>query len=260
MQYKVCILTAGVGSRMGELSDHINKAILPINNKAVISYIIEKFSVETEFVIAVGHKKETVMDYLALAYPERKFTFVLVDKYTGPGTGPGHSMLQCKKYLQESFIFFAADTIVLEDIPLPDQNWFGIAPVKETEQYCTVKMKNDLVCQLDIKIKTDNKFAFIGLAGVKDYKEFFSALESDRESISGDIQVTNGFNRLIEKKLVPIGFTWFDTGTLRSYSETNKNFSGGEKKFDFSKGNEFLYFVNGRVVKFFADEQITHNR
>ena len=80
-KYKVCILTAGVGSRMGHFSESINKGILPINSKAVISYIIEKFPVDTEIVIAVGHKKDTVIDYLELAYPDRIFNFVEVDKY-----------------------------------------------------------------------------------------------------------------------------------------------------------------------------------
>src|SRR3989338_6018923 len=86
--YKICILAAGVGSRMGALSENISKAVLP-----------------------VGHKKETVIDYLAIAHPERKFTFVEIDKYIGPGSGPGYSLLQCKDQLQCSFILCTADTI-----------------------------------------------------------------------------------------------------------------------------------------------------
>lgn len=258
--YKVCILAAGVGSRMGELSKHINRAILPVNFKAAISYIIEKFPKEMEIVIALGHKGETIKDYLFVAHPERRFTFVEVDKYLGPGAGPGYSLLQCKNHLQCPFIFFSSDTIVIEDIPPPEENWFGIAPVKETEPYCTVKIKNNLVYQLDVKIKTDNKFAFIGLAGVKDYETFFDALERDKELIQGEIQVTNGFKKLIEKRLVPTGFTWFDTGTLKNYMETDKSFSGENKKFDFSKGDEFLYFINGKVVKFFANEEHAKRR
>lgn len=262
MKYKVCILTAGVGSRLGGLSEHINKAILPINLKATISYIIEKFPKDVEIVVAVGHKKETVMDYLSLAYDDRKISYVEVDKYMGPGTGPGYSLLQCQDHLQCPFVFFTADTIVIEEIPTLDKNWFGIAPVKETEKYCTVKIKNNLVYQLDDKIKTDNKFAFIGLAGIYDYKDFFSALGKNKKITSGEIQVSSGFRSLVEKKLVPIGFTWFDTGTLDNYKETNRNFSGEDQKFDFSKGkgNEFLYLVNGRVIKFFADEKIAQNR
>ena len=142
--YKVCILAAGVGNRMGALSEHINKAILPVNFKAVISHIIEKFPENIEIVIAVGHKKETIKDYIAVAHPERRITYVEVDKFMGPGTGPGLSLLQCKEHLQCPFIFSAADTLVLEEIPSPEENWFGIAPVKKTEDYCTVKIKNNL--------------------------------------------------------------------------------------------------------------------
>lgn len=261
MNYKVCILAAGAGTRMGEFSNHINKAILPINFKGVISHIVEKFPKDVEIVVAVGHKKETVIDYLSLAYPERKFTFVEIDKYIGPGTGPGYSLLQCKNYLQCPFVFFAADTIVLEDIPIPDHNWFGVAPVKETEAYCTAKIKNNLVYQLDDKTKNDNKFAFIGLAGINDYEVFFNSLENDKSVASGEIQVSNGFKGLIEHNLVSIGFTWFDTGNPENYAKTNENFSAG-RKFDFSKGkgDEFFYVVNGFIIKFFSNKEIAKNR
>ncbi|MBI2102539.1 NTP transferase domain-containing protein [Candidatus Woesearchaeota archaeon] len=258
--YKVCILAAGIGSRMGAVTEHINKAILPVNNKAVISHIIEKFPQEIEIVIAVGHLKESVMDYVAIAHPERKISYVIVEHYLGPGTGPGYSLLQCKEQLQCPFIFYVADTLLLEEIPPPDKNWFGVAPVKKTEEYCTVKIKNNLIVQLDDKIKCGNKFAFIGVAGVYDYLDFFDSLEKNKELKGGEIQVSNGFTRLIEKKLVPVGVTWFDTGTLENYRETSKNFSGGNAGFDFSKGNEFIYFVNGRVIKYFANVEITKNR
>ena len=262
MNYKVCILAAGIGTHMGNLSEYINKALLPVKFKPVISYIIEKFPKDVEIVIAVGHQKETITDYLAVAYPERTFTFVEVDHYLGPGTGAGYSLLKCKQYLQCPFIFFAADTLVLEEIPIPDKDWFGIAPVEETEPYCTVKIKHDLICQIDDKIKTNNPFAFIGLAGIHDYKAFFSGCELDKQFLGNDIRISNGFKKLMEKTLAPIEFTWFDTGTLENYLETNKNFSGEDEDeaFNFSKGEEFLYFVNDRVIKFFADKTIVDHR
>lgn len=260
MSYKVCILAGGVASQMGELTKHANAAILPVNFKGTISYIIEKFPEDIEVVVIVGHKKESVMDYLTIAHPERKFSFVISDRYIGPGTGPGYGLLQAKDHLQCPFIFVTSDTIVIEDIPKPDTNWFGIAPVKETERYCTVKMKNNLIYQLDDKVKCDNKYAFIGLAGIHNYQDFWDALEQNKDLIKGEIQVSNGFKKLIEKKLVPIGFTWFDTGTIEGYKETHNNFSGGAAGFDFSKTNEFLFFVNGKVIKFFADPEVTRKR
>ena len=57
MKYKVCILAAGVGSRMEPFTQHINKSLLPVDLKASISHIIEKFDVNIEIVIAGGHLK-----------------------------------------------------------------------------------------------------------------------------------------------------------------------------------------------------------
>ena len=68
MNYKVCILAAGVGSRMGDLSKHVNKAILPVKFKAVISYIVEKFPEDVEIVVAVGHKKDTIINYFNILF------------------------------------------------------------------------------------------------------------------------------------------------------------------------------------------------
>ena len=83
---KVCILTAGRGTRMGEFTHFVNKAILPIDYKAVISHIILKFPKNTDFVIAVGHLSSQVKEYLRLAHPDIKVQFVLVENYSGIGS------------------------------------------------------------------------------------------------------------------------------------------------------------------------------
>ena len=66
---KVCILTAGIGSRMGDISQSLNKSILPTKDGAIISEIINYFGKKTKFVIAVGYKKNQVKDYLKIAHP-----------------------------------------------------------------------------------------------------------------------------------------------------------------------------------------------
>lgn len=258
--YKICILAAGAGTRMGELSQHLHKTILPVNFKATISYIIEKFPAHLEIVVAIGHKKDTIVDYLALAHPDRKFTFVRIADYVGPGTGPGYSLLQCRNELKCPFILVTGDTIVLENIPEPDKNWFGVSAVNSPEEYCTVKIKNNLVCQIDDKVKCNNKFAWIGLAGIYDFQTFFSAIETNKDQIAGEIQTSNGFKSLIEKQLSVINFTWFDTGTLEKYQVVNKMFSGEQLRFDFSKKDEFLYFINDKVIKYYSNPDIVQKR
>jgi NDP-sugar pyrophosphorylase family protein len=226
--FKVCILAAGIGGRMSGFSEVLNKALIPVNGKPAICHIIEKFSNDTEIIIATGYKKETIECYLNSAYPKRKITFKEVDKYEGPGTGPGYSLLQCKDYLQCPFIFFSTDTLVKEEIPSLNENWFGVSEVSDTSRFCSATIKDNKVIKIDDKIKSDNKHASIGLAGIKDYVHFWNSLESDTNVIAGEIQVSNGFKSLLVKNLQGTVFTWFDTGTPNSYSHALENFPNGE--------------------------------
>ncbi len=242
MKYKLCILAAGVGSRMGDIV--VNKAIVPVDGKAVISHIIDKIDKKVEIVIAVGHKKETIKDYLSLAYPTRKITYVPIDKYVGPGTGPGYSLLKCKNKLQCPFILSTADTIVEEEISPPYIDWMGVSETTETEKYLTVKIDGVQIVRMDDKTKNDNKYACIGLIGINSYKQFFNNLETNKELIKGEVQFSNGFKGLqFNAKFFT---TWIDTGSKETY--------------DFGKTDEFIYFVDGKVIKYFANIKRARDR
>ena len=129
----VLILAAGIGSRLGNLTKNINKAMLPINNKAIISHIINKFPKEYEFVVCLGYKGDELKQYCQLAHSEHNFTFVNIDKYEGEGSGPGYSSLQCKQHLQRPFYFAVADCIVDSKMPHLDGNWLGVYPTAYPE-------------------------------------------------------------------------------------------------------------------------------
>ena len=135
LTYKVCILAAGKGKRMLQLSERFNKALLPLKFKASISHIIEKFPKTVEIIIAVGHEKEKVTEYLSCAHEDRKIKIIEVDNFSAKGSGPGYSLLSCRSELKCPFIFFSVDSIVEEKIPLPDKNWMGIAPIKNSKDY-----------------------------------------------------------------------------------------------------------------------------
>ena len=96
-----------------------NNATLRFKKKAIISNIIDKFPIkETKFVIGLGYKGNQVKSFLKIAHPKNKFVFVKIKKFQGIGSGPGHSLLCCKKYLQKPFYFISCDTIVSNKIPL----------------------------------------------------------------------------------------------------------------------------------------------
>lgn len=258
--YKVCILAAGKGSRLSDLTKNFNKALLPINFKASISHIIEKFSKEIEIVIAVGHEKSKVTQYLSCAHSDRKITIIEIDKISGLGSGPGYSLFCCKDHLNCPFIFYSVDTIIYDDVPKPINNWMGIAPVEKSHNFCTVSLNGDLITDLYDKIPNKNSNAFIGLAGVRDYEIFFDSLENNELLINGEKQVSNGFKSLINKNLKGLFFSWNDVGNIEGYKETQKKFNRSDEIFNFEKKDEYLYFVENKVIKYFQDKNIVKKR
>ena len=118
--------------RLGSLTKSFNKSLLPIDQKAIISHIIEKFPTDVEIIVATGYQGEKVKEYLYHAHFDRKIMTVSVDKFEGPGSGPGYSLLCCKDHLQCPFIVYAADTMLSEkSLPPPDKNWMGVCSIYE---------------------------------------------------------------------------------------------------------------------------------
>ena len=147
-QFKFCILAAGVGSRNKSLGG-LHKALLPVGNRPVISIIIDKVPKHIPIVVAVGYNSEQIRTYLEEVHAERKFEFVYVENYNGPGSGPGLSLLKCKEKIQCPFIFTSVDTIVDDNINFEsvDYNWVGCSQVSNTEshEYCLLETNGDLV-------------------------------------------------------------------------------------------------------------------
>lgn len=268
MNYKVCIMAAGRGVRLSYAKD-FNKAILPVGDKSALSHIIDKFPKNIEVIIAVGYNANLIRDFVKIAYSDRKMTLVEVDKYEGEGSGAGHSLYCCHKYLECPFIFTSADTIVLETVPEPNRNWLGVAMADDPQDYCIAGVYNGLVKEFYNKITMtellkrcddpknilDN--AFIGMAGVYNYKAFWRGFAKEHERVQGEVQVMDGLGELLDKPLYTQFFTWFDTGNDANYYKTSQYFS---KSNFLVKPGEFLYFENDQVIKYFADTQIIKNR
>ena len=80
---KLLILAAGIGSRMQESSVKINKGLLPISGKAIITHIIENVIAE-EIIIAVGYKSEQIKNYCEVFHSDKKIKFVKLDNQDKP--------------------------------------------------------------------------------------------------------------------------------------------------------------------------------
>lgn len=225
LDYRIFIPCAGIGSRLGELTKDRNKALVKINGKEVITYIIDKFDPNVEIVMGLGYKGPQVREFLEKTYPNRKFIFVEIDNYDGPGSGLGYTMLSCKEHLQCPFVFISNDTIILEDIPEPEENYSGYTSKRDVTQFRSLRLneEGDKVLELCEKGATGEVRPYIGLSGIKDYKEFWEVLENNKEDFM-KIGESAGIKHMLRNgvNFKGIEFTWFDTGNLKDLYRTEE--------------------------------------
>ena len=241
---KFCILAAGIGSRNDNISG-LHKALLPLENRPVISHILDKLDETIEIIVAVGYKSEQIKSYMNLVHSDRNISYVDVDNYDGVGAGPGYSLLCCKEKLKEPFVFTSVDTLVESDFDFMsiDENWLGVSSVdvNESINYCLVEGSK----YLDKLYYGSGDTAYIGMAGVYDYEDFWDSLERHK-IIKDEYQVIHGFDGLTHMKL--LNFIWYDTGNNESYAETKKVFCNDVVA---NKSDEAIFIDKGKVIKYF---------
>lgn len=260
MSYRVCIPTAGTGSRLGGLTKLINKSLVSIANRPMLSHLIEQFPADTEFVIALGHKGHLIREFLELAYPQRRFFFAEVASFDGPGSGLGLSLLACKQYLQQPFIFISCDTLVKENIPAPDENWMAYAEVTNLEPYRTLALEGVNVADICEKGvgKGDTHKAYIGLAGIQDYHSFWAAMQ-DGGSEAIETGEAHGMRALLPN-INALGFSWYDTGNPEALARAREAYREPDAPNILEKANEAIWFVGDQVIKFSDDQKFIANR
>ena len=265
MSYKVLIPSAGLGTRLGDFSKNLNKALVALDNKPVISHVIEKFPKHVEIVVALGHKGELLKDYLEMAHSDRKITCVQIENYCGNGSGLGLTILKCKEYLQAPFIFCPNDTVILEEVPEPTENWVGYAEVENNHHYRSFKLSDngsvERVCEKEEILSYDTK-PYIGLAGIRDYESFWSAMELGKKYGSIKIGESYALREMLKQKIniQAKKFTWYDTGNLDSLTTARELVKSKDAPEILEKANEAIWFVNDRVIKYNSDPRFISDR
>ncbi len=260
-KYKVLIPTAGIGARLKDLTKYLNKSLVGIGNKPVISRIIEMFPKTCEFVIALGYKGDLVKQYLSLAHPDRVFYFSTVEKFEGEGSGLGLSILSCEKYLDEPFVFCSCDTLIKGQIPYPDKNIVFYGQRDNINQYRTVEIKDNKAVKFYEKgMASKTAKPYIGLACIYDYKKFWTQMHKGGQTAieTGESYVLSMFAQ--ENNLYAQNVIWFDTGNIEEFENTQKYFNSEEKVNILPKPNETIWFVNNKVIKYSDDKKFIKDR
>ena len=251
MSLNIFLPTAGIGSRLGNLSKFKNKSLLTISNKPIISHIIENFPKNSHFVISLGYKGNLIKNYLKIAHPKVKITYVKIKNFSGINSGLGYTLNQSRKYLQKSFIFCSCDTLVKNKIPKISENWLGYSKkkVNKSDFRCLSINKKKYVSKILEKNNHSKKdLPYIGLANIKDYKAFWYQFDKNF-SLSLKKGEVVSINNNLSKDFKALEFDWYDTGNQKNYIEAYKNLNV-DKYNILPKENEDIWFVSGKVIKF----------
>ena len=261
----VCILTAGIGSRLEHHSKQINKALLPVNNQSCISRIIANFPSNSRFIIALGYKADQVTEFLQIAESDKDITYVTVDPYNGDNSGPGQSIRACQKEIDGGFYLVCCDTLwdSKEDISITaGQSWIGTSKYDklEGESLCRLQIVENKVAKFIDKSPEPHQtdyFAFNGLAYIGNPKLFFSGL-NDQVSVAGEFQLSSRFQALLKNDQL---FSrrinsWVDVGKIKNYIQANKNCP----EFNFQKKGQYFYAQNDLIIKFFENPKENKQR
>ena len=240
----VIIPTAGTGSRMGNYTKHLNKALLPYKDRPILSHIIDKFPEDTKFLIPVGHLGQQVRDFCAVAYHDKNITFVQIEDWVSDKSGTGVTLKQCKNHVKESFWFVSCDTYFDEPVLEHTEDCYYVKAVPEhiSSLYTMFNIVNNRITDITFKqTQLDPWMAFTGLMYIHNWDKFFTALENYK-----GIE----YIPIIEKgSQISLLDTWLDFGSAEQYQTALSK----SQKFDFTKKDEVTYICNNRVVKWWLD-------
>lgn len=259
MRKTVVIPAAGLGSRLDEFTKNFNKAMCTLGPKPVISYIIEKFTKDDEIVVLLGYKGDLLKQVIEACYPDWNIRFVNVDKYEGPGAGPGYSLSCAKELLQKPFLFWTNDTVIDDDVNSFDfsHNFMVLSKFRlhNADLYRHARIGQHQVQSLLPKGEFDTTgkttLPYVGIAFVKDYKSFWSAQELTPEQF---VMVGESAGlRMLTDVHYHVTDTWIDTGNKEELAAAKKRFAQSMEATVLEKPEEAVWFLDNRVVKFHID-------
>ncbi len=255
---KVVIPSAGIGSRLNEITINYNKSLVRLGDLPVISKILFSYPKNFNFHIILGYKKQSLKEYIKLAHPDLKITFSEVKNFSTKDGSLTKSLNATLRFIDQPFFFHANDTLVLDKNfhkNINTDTMYVSDNVRDTINYASIKIKKNTVEQIFLKSKK-NKYlnSYIGLAYIKDYMLFKEIIRSDKTGL-GELQYFMQLQKKINVKKVK---KWFDTGNQKKLLESKNFFK--DKKNILDKNDQLIFFVKNNVIKSFSNKKIITER
>ncbi len=230
----VVIPAAGLGTRMLPTSARIPKAMIPLQEKPVISWILDELLEQgfSEFTIIVGHLKHLLIDYVTRYYANRegvKIEFVEQTQLDGVASAVGLAEPFVKT---KDMLVILGDTVFHHDLDLPkDRSLIMYGLVNDTWRWCLVEVDDQgkvlgYVDKPDTPVDTNK--ALVGIYYMHDAKGFFDSvrdIKARNVRIKNEYQLSSAFEVYSSTRPmygVEVAH-WYDCGSKDTFQQTKKS-------------------------------------
>jgi len=227
---KTVLMAGGKGSRIRPLTLSRPKPLIPVANRPMIEYIVEKIekSNSSELVVTLSYLKNQIKALLQKDYPDMNIRYSVEKKPLGTAGG----VKQASKYIDDTFFVLSGDVLVDVDLnnllefhnekkalatmvltQVQDPSHFGIA---------TLDNENQIIKFLE---KPSSQELFSNLANTGTYilePEILDYIDTKKGEMDFSKDI---FPQLIEEKAGIYGFMfdgyWNDVGRPKTYLQAN---------------------------------------
>lgn len=248
---------AGRGSRMLSLTDDMPKAMLPLHNRPLVSWHLDKLLEEgiTEVCLVVGYKKEKLIEFVDRFYGDKMTIFYAEQKELhGLADAIRLGIEEISKHLDlntRNLLIVLGDTIVKDDVSRvikEETDFIGYYSVEDYKRWCLIKTDRDQwVKEFIDKPDSDPKTrkAVIGVYFFTDIPFLHSMIMhiiNENIKIKNEYQLSSAMEEYM--KDIPIEareFTeWFDCGDIESFSKTRKNIARHFNSIEITEDNTII--------------------
>lgn len=244
MKMKGVILAGGHGTRLHPVTIVTNKHLLPIYDKPVIYYAVEKLVSAGIDRIMIVTSPQHIADFVNLLGSGQNFAsnhfdvqIQIVYGIQNEASGIAQGLYIAKDYIgSDNCILYLGDNIIEDDIREHVESFDGgatvfLKKVKDPHRFGVATIGADGEV-LSIKEKPQNPKSNLAVIGIYLYDNtVFQKMVGVPKSDRGEYEITDINNKYIKEgslKSVAIKKDWFDIGTLDSLLEVS-NFMKNKK-------------------------------
>ncbi len=185
---QIVILAAGLGTRLKPITKTMSKPMIPVANKPMLAWTVEKLeTISDEIIMVVRKEQKDIINYFS-----DKVNFVYQDK----PRGTGHAVVQCKDSVTGKFMLINCDEFISErDLKkFSSSSPYTIATFEHEhpERFGVFNIDHGKIKNVVEKPKIP-KSRFVNCGLYMFNEEIFREIEKLKPSARGEIELTDAW-------------------------------------------------------------------